>query len=59
MSETRYSTKILPTKTSTFAIKEVIGSKLDKLEQLGVLEKVDHARWTAPIVPIHKDNGLF
>ena len=42
-----------------FAIKEAIGSELDKLEQLGVLEKVDHAEWAAPIVPVPKGNGLF
>ena len=42
-----------------FAIKEAIGSKLDRLEQLGALEKVDHAEWAALIVPVPKGNGLL
>ena len=40
-----------------FAIKEKVGKELDKLEEMGVLWKVDHADWAAPIVPVPKKDG--
>ena len=40
-----------------YAIKEKIGRELDRLEEVGVLRKVDHAEWAAPIVPIPKRDG--
>ena len=42
-----------------FAICEAIGSELDRLEQLGILEKVEHAQRAAPIVPVPKCDGQF
>lgn len=46
-------------KTSTFAIKEAIESEFDWLEKMRILEKVEHAQWVAPIVPVPKGNGQF
>jgi hypothetical protein len=31
--------------------------ELDRLEQTGVISKVDHSEWATPIVPISKNNG--
>ena len=42
-----------------FAIREAIGSELDRLEQNGIIEKVDYAQWAAPIVPVPKGDGDF
>ena len=40
-----------------FALKEAIEHELDSLESKGVLEKVSHADWAAPIVAVPKSNG--
>ena len=42
-----------------FAIKDAIGSELDRLEKMGIVEKVEHAQWATPIVPVPKGNGQF
>ena len=42
-----------------FAIKPSIDEELDKLEASGVIEKVEHSYWAAPIVPVPKKNGKF
>ena len=42
-----------------FAIKPSIEEELDKLEASGVIEKVEHSDWAAPIVPVLKKNGKF
>ena len=43
----------------TFVIKKVIDIELKGLEQLGILDKVDYAKWAVLIVPASKGNGLF
>ena len=40
-----------------FAIKEALGHELNRLEAEGILEKVKHSEWAAPIVVIPKKNG--
>ena len=40
-----------------FAIREAIENELDRLEGLGVIEKVDHSDWASPIVPVPKRDG--
>ena len=40
-----------------FALKEAVGRELDEMEAAGVLERVTHSRWAAPIVPVPKKNG--
>ena len=44
-------------RTVPFAIKEQVGEKLNRLEESGILCRVDHAEWAAPIVPVPKRNG--
>ena len=40
-----------------FTIREKVGKELDKLEEQGVLRKVDHSEWAAPVVPVPKKDG--
>ena len=42
-----------------FAIKEAVGAELDRLECEGILKKVDHSVWAAPIVAVPKKDGKF
>ena len=42
-----------------FAIKDAIGRELDDLEKQGIIQKVDHADWAAPIVAVPKKDGRF
>ena len=42
-----------------FAIKEGIGTQLDELEAEGILVKVTHSDWAAPIVAVPKQDGKF
>ena len=42
-----------------FAIKEAIELELDRLEDAGILKKVDYSEWAAPIVAVpKKDRGI-
>ena len=40
-----------------FALREAVGRELDRLEAAGVLHKVRHSRWAAPIVAVPKKDG--
>ena len=40
-----------------FAIKERVGKELNHLEESGVLRRVEHAEWEAPIVLVPKRDG--
>ena len=40
-----------------FSIKPKVVRELDRLEEEGVLQKVDHSVWAAPIVPVPKRDG--
>ena len=42
-----------------FAIKEAVGAELDRLECEGILKKVDHSVWAAPIIAVPKKDGKF
>lgn len=42
-----------------FATKDAIGAELDRLETEGIMEKVAHSEWAAPIVAIPKRDGTF
>ena len=42
-----------------FAIKASVGKELDRLEQQGIIEKVSHSEWAAPIVAVPKKDGRF
>ena len=40
-----------------FAYREIIERELERLERLGVIEKVEFSSWAAPIVPVLKEDG--
>ena len=40
-----------------FAIKDALGQEIDHLEAEGILQKVKHSEWAAPVVAIPKGNG--
>ena len=40
-----------------FAIREPVARELDRLEEAGILHKVDYSEWAAPIVPVPKKDG--
>ena len=40
-----------------FALKEKIADELQRLEKIGVLEKVEFSDWATPIVPVLKPDG--
>ena len=40
-----------------FALKEAIEMELARVEKAGVIEKVTHSQWAAPIVPVLKGDG--
>ena len=40
-----------------YAIKDIIEKELERLEREGVIEKVEHSEWAAPIVPVPKGDG--
>ena len=42
-----------------FAIKEAVGREIDRLEEIGVLERVEFSCWATPIVPVQKSDGTF
>lgn len=40
-----------------FALKDAVGQELDRLEEQGVIKKVDSSDWAAPIVTVPKAEG--
>ena len=42
-----------------FAIKDAIGQELDRLEKQGIIEKVTHSEWAAPIIAVPKRDRKF
>ena len=42
-----------------FATKDAIGVELERLEADGILERVSHSTWAAPIVAVPKKDGHF
>ena len=48
------SPKFLKARPVPFALKEAIELELDRLEASGIIEKVTHSQWAAPIVPVPK-----
>ena len=40
-----------------FALKQAVEQELDRLEELGIIEKVTHSQWAAPVVPVPKGDG--
>ena len=42
-----------------FALREALEKELSRLEQLGILQKVSHSDWAAPIVVVLKEDGCL
>ena len=42
-----------------FAVCDAVGAQLDKLERDGILEKVTHSSWAAPIVVVPKKDDSY
>eukprot|EP00731_Ephydatia_muelleri_P014893 Em0008g613a len=40
-----------------FALRPAVEAELDRLEKLGILEKVSYSNWATPIVPVVKGDG--
>ncbi len=40
-----------------FALKDVVGQELDRLEEQCALKKVEFSEWAAPIVTVPKKEG--
>ena len=57
--DARPKKKFHPARPIPFAIKAAVEEELDKLEASGVIEKVSHSNWAAPIVIVPKKNGKF
>ena len=41
----------------TFVMKEAVEREIHRLEEAGILKKVSHCEWAAPIVPVPKKSG--
>ena len=49
--------KFLKPRSMPYAIKDAVERDIERLEALGVLEKVRSSDWAAPIVPVPKSDG--
>ena len=43
----------------TYAVKEKVGREIERLEQEGVIKKVESTEWASPIICVPKRNGIF
>ena len=51
--------KFFKTRPIPFAIPDAVGAQLDNLERDGVVEKVAHTSWAAPIMVVPKKDGSY
>ena len=52
-----YRPKFHKARPVPFALKQAIDRELDRLEGEGIIEKVSHSHWAAPVVPVPKGDG--
>ena len=48
-----------PPRLVSFAIRLAIGQELNRLDKKGIVTKVTHSEWAAPLVAVHKKDGKF
>lgn len=51
------SQKFFKPRTVPFALRDKIAAELDRLEQIGILEKIECSDWATPIAPAMKADG--
>ncbi|GFX95185.1 retrovirus-related Pol polyprotein from transposon 412 [Trichonephila clavipes] len=44
-------------RTAPFAIKGRVENKIDRLERMDIIEKVESSEWATPVVPVVKTDG--
>ena len=49
--------KFLKARSVPFALRKAIQAELERLEEAGVHQKVNHSKWAVPIVPVPKADG--
>ena len=49
--------KFRPPRRVAYALRPLVEQELDRLEKAGVLQRVDHSEWAAPIVTVPKRDG--
>ena len=52
-----YRPKFHKARPVPFALKQAIDRELDRLEGEGIIDKVSHSHWAAPVVPVPKGDG--
>ena len=52
-----YRPKFCKARAVAYAEKERVGKELDRLEEAGYIERVDHSDWASPIVVVNKTDG--
>ena len=57
--QTQATPKFHKPRAVPFALKEALERELARLQQLGVLKKVDHSEWAAPIIIVPKRDGCL
>ena len=48
-----------PPRSVPYSIRARVGQELDRLEEAGVIRKVTHSSWAAPLVPVPKKDGTL
>ncbi len=51
--------KFVEARPIPFSLKQAIEQELDRLEEAGIVEKVSHSQWVAPVVPVPKADGCI
>ena len=49
--------RFVKARSVSFGLKQAIEQEFDRLEEAGIVEKVNHTRWALPVVPVPKPNG--
>ena len=52
-------TKFFKPRYVPFAIRDAIGQQLDRIECDGVIKKVSHSTWAAPIIAVPRKDGRY